>query len=248
MFIDVLMDRYFPPEVIQKEENDNEFIWLFLCKQQTLEGVIMARLQEIRATIEAKLDKWEACAKALGAQLMETRERAAERVESRKKELSDTLNRLRVEIERSKTIADETRQDIINRLEQLQIQLALGKMEARTEYMTQRKKISAAVSSLEDSIDRQFDEAFGMLGRELVRRADALEAEFSAFMYQMEEKKENVARMAEDQKEKILAQLQDFQQKVQKRRGITREKARTFEEEFSVGLHHIREAFRQFFH
>jgi hypothetical protein len=208
----------------------------------------MAKLQEIRESVEAKLDKWEANAKALGAQLKETREHAAERVENRKKELSDTLNRLRTEIERTKTIADETRQDIIDRLEHLQIQLALGRMEAKSEYMAQRKKIGEAVTSLERSIDRQFNEAFGKLGRELVRRADALEAEFSAFMYQLEDKKENVVQKAEDQKEKILTQLRDFQQKVQEKRGVASEKARTFEEEFAAGLQHIREAFRQIFH
>jgi len=208
----------------------------------------MAKLQEIRESVEAKLDKWESSAKALGAQLKETRARAAERVENRKKELSETLNRLRTEIERSQTIAVETRQDIINRIEHLQIQLALGKMEARSEYMSQKRKISEAISSLEYSLDRQFDEAFAKLGRELVRRADALEAEFSAFIYNIEEKKENVVQMAEDQKEKILAQLQDFQQKVQEKRGMAQEKAKTFEEEFSSGLQHIRDAFKQLFH
>ena len=208
----------------------------------------MAKLQEIRQSIEVKLDKWEAHAKALAAQLKETRERAAERVEDRKKELSDTLNRLRSEIERSKTIAEESRQDIINRLEHLQIQLALGKMEVRSEYVSQKKKISEALSSLENSLDRQFDEAFAKLGRELVRRADALEAEFSAFIYSIAEKKEDVVQMAEDQKEKILAQLQDFQQKVQEKRGMAREKAKIFEVEFSAGLQHIKDAFKQFFH
>lgn len=208
----------------------------------------MAKLHEIRESIEAKLDKWEANAKALGAQLQETKDRAADRVENRKKELSDTLNRLRTEVERSKTIADETRQDIMNRLEHLQIQLALGKMEAKSEYMSQKKKISEAVSSLEYSLDRHFDEAYGKLARELVRRADALEAEFSAFVFRIEEKKENVAQLAEDKKEKILAQLQDFQHKIQEKKGMAREKAKTFEEEFSAGLQHIRDAFRQFFH
>ncbi len=208
----------------------------------------MPKLQEIRESIETKLDKWEASALALKAQLKETKDKAADRVEDRKKELSDTLNRLRNEVSKSKTIAEETRTDIVNRLEHLQVQLALGKLEARDEYEEQKKKIHDAVSSLETSIDRKYDEAFGKLGHELVRRANALDAEFSAFMFRIEEKKERIAHRTEDKKEEILAQLHDFQHRVQEKRGKAKEKTKTFEDEFSTGLKHIRDAFTQFFH
>jgi len=208
----------------------------------------MPKLQEIRESLDAKLDKWEADALALKAQLKETKDKAADRVEEKKRELSDTLNRLRGEVAKSKTIAEETRSDIVNRLEHLQVQLALGKLEARDEYVEQKKKIHDAVSSLEHSIDRKFDESFSKLGHELVRGANALDAEFSAFMLRLEEKKEQIAHRTEDKKEEILAQLHDFQHKVQDKRGKAKEKTKTFEEEFSTGLKHIRDAFTQFFH
>jgi hypothetical protein len=210
--------------------------------------MMMPKLQEIRESIEAKLDKWEASALALKAQLKETKDKAADRVEDRKKELSATLNRLRSEVGKSKTIAEETRTDIVNRLEHLQVQLALGKLEARDEYMEQKKKIHDAVSSLETSIDRQFDEAFGKLGRDLVRGADALDAEFSAFLFRLEEKKERIVKQTEDKKEEILAQLHDFQDKIQEKRGKAKEKTKTFEDEFTTGLKQIRDAFTRFFH
>jgi hypothetical protein len=208
----------------------------------------MPKLQEIRGSIEAKLDKWEADALALKAQLKETKDKAAERVEDRKKELSDTLNRLRNQVTKSKTIAEETRSDITNRIEHLQVQLALGKLEARDEYEEQKKKIHDAVSSLEHGIDRKFDESFNKLGHELVRGANALDAEFSAFMFRIEEKKDRIAQQTDEKKEEILAKVHDFQHMVQEKRGVAKEKTKTFEDEFSTGLKHIRDAFTQFFH
>jgi hypothetical protein len=208
----------------------------------------MPKLQEIRESIETKLDKWEADALALKAQLKETKDKAAERVEDRKKELSDTLNRLRSQVAKSKTIAEETRSDITNRLEHLQVQLALGKLEARDEYEEQKKKIHDAVTSLEHSLDKRFDESFNKLGHELVRRANALDAEFTAFLLRIGEKKERIAQQTEEKKEEILAKVHEFQQKVQEKRGKVKEKTKTFEDEFSTGLKHIRDAFTQFFH
>ena len=119
----------------------------------------MSKIREIREAIDTKLDKWEAGATAVEAQLQQTKEQALEELEARKKRLNATLEAFKSEVAKAKGIADEKKTEIQARFEDVQVQLALGKAEARDAFEAQKEKIHHSIATLETTLDRELDAA-----------------------------------------------------------------------------------------
>ena len=116
----------------------------------------MSKIREIREAIDTKMDKWEASATAIEAQLQLSKEQAIEELEVRKKRLNETLEGFKSEIVKAKGLADEKKTEIQTRFDELQVQLALGKAEARDSFEAQKKKIQRSIATLESTIDRNW--------------------------------------------------------------------------------------------
>jgi seryl-tRNA synthetase len=152
----------------------------------------MSRIKELRASFDKNLDALEH--QALDAQLTQTKAQARERLEQRKQQLRDLLKQVRAEIQKSKEIAEQEGAEVQAKLEHLQVQLALGKAEAREAFEEQRTKILKAVSEFESIADEKLKGAAfesGKLWEDLVGRASTLEAEFEALKnrFECEERK-----------------------------------------------------------
>lgn len=87
----------------------------------------MASIHQIREAIDTKLNKWEADATALEAQLTLTKEKASEKLESFKLRFSEALEKLKDEINESQKLLGEKKQQLTSQLDRLQVPLALGK-------------------------------------------------------------------------------------------------------------------------
>ncbi len=100
----------------------------------------MSKIKEIREAIDTKLDKWEASATAIEAQLQLSQEQAIEELEISKKRLNETMEGFKSEIVKAKGLADEKKTAIQSKFDELQVQLALGKAEVRDSFEAQREK------------------------------------------------------------------------------------------------------------
>ena len=156
----------------------------------------MSKIREIREAIDTKLDKWEARATAVEAQLQQTKEQALEELEARKKRLNETLEGFKSEVAKAKGIADEKKTEIQARFEDLQVQLALGKAEARDAFEAQKEKIQRSIDTLETTIDHELEVAGQAIDESLQKAANMfivaaidLEAEMEALGVQFEVKK-----------------------------------------------------------
>ena len=115
-------------------------------------------------------------------------------MEQRKQQLRDLLKQVQAEIQKSKEIAEQAKTEVQAQLEHLQVQLALGKAEAREAFEKQRTKILKALSEFESIADEKLKGAAfesGKLWEDLVGRASTLEAEFEALTnrFECEERK-----------------------------------------------------------
>jgi DNA repair exonuclease SbcCD ATPase subunit len=106
----------------------------------------MSRIKELRASLDKKLDAFEHQALALEAQLTQTKEQALQRLEQRKQQLRDVLKQVQAEVLKSKDLAGQVKTEVQAKLEHLQVQLALGKADARETFEEQRTKILKAVN------------------------------------------------------------------------------------------------------
>jgi hypothetical protein len=207
----------------------------------------MSKIHEIRETINSKLDGLEKRASALEAQLNRSKDNAVEELEDRKRKLGDVLNTFKTKIDGTKEVADEKKTEIQSRVEQLQVQLALGKAETRDALEEQKNKISDAVKTLENNIDEGLEytaTGFETLKQDLVKLSDSLYAEMESLDAKFE--MEKAAKKAEfgEQKKKLAAKIEAFRNNLSVKRGIAEEKAATIESQFIKGFDQIKNSFK----
>jgi hypothetical protein len=212
----------------------------------------MSKIREIREAIDTKMDKWEASATAIEAQLQLSKEQAIEELEVRKKRLNETLEGFKSEVVKAKGLADEKKTEIQTRFDELQVQLALGKAEARDSFEAQKKKIQRSVATLESTIDRELDaagqamdESLRTAAREFIRAAIGVEVEMEFLAIQFEVTKEGARDRFEHEKRALIEQIKRYKQQLEEKKQMARDKAATFEKELSNGMSQIRQAFKK---
>ncbi len=212
----------------------------------------MSKVREIRESIDKKLDHWEASATALEEQLQQTEEQALAKLEVYKKNLNEALEKFKSEVAKAKGITEEKKKELQVQFDDLQVQLALGKAEARDAFEAQRKKIQHSIATLEATVDRHLGSAGKVLDDSLAKAADkyvaaaikyqaaadALEARW--FMKKMEAKAQ-----FENKKKDLLAQINQFKTQLQGKRDMAKDKAATFEKELSAGMSQIKQGVQE---
>lgn len=210
----------------------------------------MSRIKELRASLDKKLDSLEHQALALEAQLTQTKEQALQRLEQRKQHLKDVLKQVQAEVQKSKKIAEQVKTEVQAKLEQLQVQLALGKADARDTFEEQRTKILKALSEFESIADEKLHAVgfeSGKVWEDLVGRASTLEAEFEALKGRFESEKAKQQVALESKKQELLAKLQAYKNQLNEKRRMIQTKADTFEADLRKGLDQIKSGFKRLF-
>jgi hypothetical protein len=210
----------------------------------------MSGIETVRASVEKKLEALEHQAEALEAQLTQTREQVLERVEEGKRRLRDLVMSVRQELSDSPGVADQVKAELQSALDHLEVQLALGKAEARDAVDAQRDKIAQALRRFESSADRMLtDRAFqsGRLWDDLVERASRLEAEFEAVRHGWLDERGAQRQMLEATQQELLRRLRAYRDDLRVKRQMARARANTFEIDLREGLAQIKTAFQRLF-
>ncbi len=207
----------------------------------------MSKINEVREAIDTKLDKWDAEASAIEAQLNLSKDKAIEKLETQKKQFADALTGFKAKIDESKAIAQEEKTKIDNQLEHLQVQLALGKAESKAAYESQKKNIEDAIKSFETSIDRKLDDAADAVTTKLVGEANALSAQLDAMKVQFESKKAEGQAQFEEQKKELTAKILAFKKDLGEKKQMAADKGTAFQGELSAGMSQVKTAFSNLF-
>jgi hypothetical protein len=209
----------------------------------------MLRIKELRASLDKKLDALEHQALALEAQLTQTPQQILQRLEERKQQLRDLLKQVQIDVQKSKEMAEQTKTEVQAKLEHLQVQLALGKADARDTFEEQRVKILKALNEFESVADQKLKGAVFESGRvweDLVGRTSKLEAEFEALKDRFESEKAKQQVRLEWKKEELLAKLVTFKDQLNEKRVVVQAKADVLETDLRQGLDQIKAGVRKF--
>ena len=205
----------------------------------------MLNIRDLRQSMETKLDQWEHAALAIEAQFQSTKDEALSRVESQKKKMSAAAARIQQAMQKSTQIPDQAKHEIKSEIENLQLQLALGKAEARDAYQQQKKAIMEGIAGVEARIahhegelDREWEAAI----REWIRQEFALEAELEAAHIQYEMEKAERRAEIEAKKQEIASQINAYREAIADKRRLVSDKLGTFEGELHAGMDQIRQA------
>jgi hypothetical protein len=210
----------------------------------------MSRITELRASFDKKLDALEHQALALEAQLTKTKDQALQGLEHRKQQLRDLLNQVQTDVQKSKDIAGQAKMEVQAKLEHLQVQLALGKADARDAFEEQRTKILKALNEFESVAEQKLKGATfesGKVWEDLVGRTSKLEAEFEALKDRFESEKDKQQVTLEWKKEELLTKLVLFKDQLKAKRVVVQSKADVLEADLREGLDQIKAGVRKLF-
>ena len=210
----------------------------------------MSRIKELRASFDKKLDALEHQALALEAQLTQTKDQAMQRLEQRKQQLQDLLKQVQADVQKSKEMAEQAKTEVQGKLEHLQVQLALGKADARDTFEEQRTKILKALNEFESVAEQKLKGATfesGKVWEDLVGRTSTLEAEFEALKGRFESEKAKQQVTLESQKQELLTELVLFKDQLKAKRMVVQAKADVLETDLREGLDQIKAGVRRLF-
>ena len=210
----------------------------------------MSRITELRASFDKKMDALEHQALALEAQLTRTKDQALQGLEQRKQQLGDLLKQVQTDVQKSKEIAEQVKMEVQAKLEHLQVQLALGKADARDTFEEQRTKILKALNEFEFVAEQKLRGATfesGKVWEDLVGRTSKLEAEFEALKDRFESEKAKQQVTLEWKKEELLTKLVLFKDQLKAKRVVVQAKADVLEADLREGLDQIKAGVRKMF-
>ena len=210
----------------------------------------MSRIKELRASVTKKLDALEHQALALEAQLTQTQEQMMQRLEQRKQQLRNLLQQVQADVQKSKEMAEQAKSDVRAQLEHLQVQLALGKADARDTFEEQRTKILKALNEFEFVAEQKLKGATFESGRvweDLVGLTSRLEAEFEALKGRFESEKAKQQVTLESTKQELLTKLMLFKDQLKAKRVAVQAKADVLETDLREGLDQIKAGVRRLF-
>lgn len=214
----------------------------------------MSTIKEIRGAIDTKLDKWEAQATALQAQLELDKEEVIERVDEQKRRFEQIAQHIRDKIDEASGLAEDVKAKIRTSFEHLQVQLALGAADTRDTYQEWKQKIMSSIAAFEAELDVAIAEEDEALKSDLdalmdayVREADALEAEIDAMQAQFDEDKARAKADFEEYKKEVQSKIDAYKGELDEKRKTASGKLDTFETELSAGATKIKDAFNNLF-
>ena len=210
----------------------------------------MSRIKELRASFDKKLDALEHQALALEAQLTQTKDQALQRLEQCKQQLRDLLKQVQADVQKSKEMAEQAKTEVQSRLEHLQVQLALGKADARDTFEEQRTKILKALNEFESVAEQKLKGATfesGSVWEDLVGLTSLLEAELEALKGRFESEKTKQQVMLESTKQELLTKLVLFKDQLKAKRDVVQAKADVLETDLREGLDQIKAGVKKLF-
>jgi len=210
----------------------------------------MSRIKELRASFDKKLDALEHQALAFEAQLTQTKDQAMQRLEQRKQQLRDLLIQVQTDVQKSKEMAEQAKTEVQAKLEHLQVQLALGKADARDTFEEQRTKTLKALNEFESVAEQKLKGAAFESGRvweDLLGRTSTLEAEFEALKGRFESEKAKQQVTLESKKQELLTTLASYKAQLKAKRDTVQAKTDVFETDLREGLDQIKTGFKKLF-
>jgi hypothetical protein len=153
----------------------------------------MRSIKEVRAAIDAGVNKLQAKAEAANVQLSMSKDELNAHIKEQEENLKSAAVELQAKLE--VVLPEETRTKIQAAVENLQLQLALGAADSRDAINAKKKEITRAIAELNAELDaadaaeeREMAAEFDALMEVYVAEAIAMNAELEAMEEQYAEK------------------------------------------------------------
>lgn len=210
----------------------------------------MSIIKSIRERLDHQLEHWDARLDALEAQLGETRDETLERVRAGQQRLAEISERVEERLEDAADLSEEKALELRRELQELRVQLALGKAESKEVFEAQQARLTRALSSAEAGLsvleqraeDRVADEV-----ESFVRAADRLRADLDAAQLQFALAKADARDALAERRHEFSKRLQAMRARLRETGQKTGRKLGELEDELAEDVATYRESLSDFF-
>lgn len=209
------------------------------------------RIQQIRKSIDTRLDSLQAQAEALDAHFAATRREAQQRIERQTQALRDALDHLKKEIQRQSGVAEEKRKRLATAIDELKVQVALGRADAIDTLAAQLKKLRESVAKFEveaeghlTGAEQHLSAAADTVMRPYVQASDALHAELQAAMARLKREVSERGPLVEQRKRELDEKISALKRQLAEQHKRHAEKWKQFQRELEPGVSQIAKAFK----
>jgi hypothetical protein len=210
----------------------------------------MASAKEMRASIDVKLDGWEQEALAIKRQLQSNREQALNKIEYQKRIMSAAAARLKQAIPRFTQISEQAMQEVNQKIDALQLQLALGQAETRDAYRAQKKEIQGGIADIEARVFHAATELEGNVEaavKEWIYAGLVLNAELEAAQIHFDEVIAEDSADIDLMKMEIIDQVRAYRDLIAAIRKMASDKLSSCEGDLCAEVIQIKESFSKLF-
>ncbi len=214
----------------------------------------MSKVRRIREDIDTNLEKWEAWASAVEAQLNLTIEQAFDKLNEKKLKLKNPLEQLEQIIQESTSIDETQKNQLLIELDHLKIQLAVQRLkdEAKARRINEedRKKIEKSISSIETNFDENMeiiDDSMHQILKSFFKEANELDAEFQAIDIRLDEGIDDISEKIDIKKSDLESKIKVFKEDLKKRREQSEENWESAKPKLSEAKNQILGAFKDLF-
>lgn len=207
----------------------------------------MPTVQDIRTSIDQNLDRWEAAASATENSVNSSLNSLSDQLETQKSKAAEMSDRLKQAVMRAQDLPSEAKSKITSDLDNLKVQLALGKAETRDAINEQKEKIQQAVQDAEKQIDQVNQniekgieedlEAWVRAGDELIQNFELAAMRYDSVL--AEERGEFYAK-----KQEMIGEVKQFRDHMKKQQSLAMEKGSAFASDMAASFDQVKSAFR----
>jgi hypothetical protein len=207
----------------------------------------MATIHDYRQRVDRKLDFLEMEAAALEDDLHQTHEQVMLKYEGLKISMREALTTVKQKVKNYKSISDKQRKELIAKIDEVQINLAQGKIDSEKKIKEQTKILMANFKALDKELDQCLKEKSTEFTAHMLKASDRLQAEFAAMEIFFSVHQKKAKEIYHTNKEQLIHKLHEFNHKLGAINHSNIQKSLKFEKEFTKGLHSIKSAFLHLF-
>lgn len=211
----------------------------------------MSTAKSIRESIDGALDKWQAKAEAMEAQVEASKEQVSEKFEASKQKYLEFMDKLKEKVSANKELSQERAQALHTKIDEARVQIALGKADTADAIEAQTKVIKKKIREVEEelnkdiaSFDKKLNEGWSQIMENLVKASDVFEADLDAAGARLTALKSKASGELKESKEEIKKSLAEIKEKIAEERKNFSESTAAFDAEFSEGWNKIVGAFK----
>lgn len=201
------------------------------------------KLDETKNTWKSKIEELE-------LQLALGKMDATDEFEKRKKDLNGTVHSMKQKIAGLPQAADDNTLKLKNSLEELQVQLALGKAETKDAYEEQKKKIETSMHNTKRAFNdfkKEAGETLDEAGNSFNENLDSFKGKLDTFKLHYALGKADAKDEWEVKRKELQSQVNTIKQKFDAAGDVTEAKWEDFKSDMSKSLDHAKNAFQGMF-